>query len=143
MIPPSVKPAPALLTSSARVRTVWGAMALASTYRPPNPPWAPITLSATARAACGGHTERMTSDRPVRSSREAASVRPAAAARWAVAVPRPCGTHSTVWPCSTRQRPTAEPISPGCSRPIVVPGIVSSQRQWGGSFYRVYRATAD
>jgi len=49
-----------------------------------------------------------------------ASSRPAALARPAVSGPRPCDAHSTTCPASVRHRPTAAPISPGCSSPITL-----------------------
>jgi hypothetical protein len=123
MIPPSANlvapvpaaPVPPALSTAATDRVVSGAMALASTNRPLNP----ATLRATSSAACGGQTEKMIPARPVSSATVPTSVSPAAAARSAVAGPRPWDAHSTVCPRVVRHRPMAAPISPGCSRPTI------------------------
>ena len=61
-IPPSTKDAPAFVTTRPTSRAVLGETALASTNTPVNP--AAATWSATARAACGGQTEKMRSLAP-------------------------------------------------------------------------------
>ena len=116
MIPPSTKLAS--LTIPAASRAVPGATALASTYTPPNP--VPATARATSSAPCGGHTDTIISERPARSASEAAAVSPAASARAALAGLRPAASQSTSCPAAVRHCPTAAPISPGCSSPIVV-----------------------
>ena len=113
MIPPSanlvapvsaapVAPAP---STAATDRVVSGAMALASTNRPLNP----ATLRATSSAACGGQTEKMIPARPASSATVPTSVRPAAAARSAVAGLRPWDAHSTVWPWRGEAPPDGGP----------------------------------
>ena len=81
---------------------------------PPNP----VTRRATSRAAAGGQTDKMRSERPAISA-SPHPVSPAAAARSLVAALRPSGTHSTRCPAPARHCPTAAPISPGCRSPIV------------------------
>src|SRR5580692_1788409 len=76
-------------------------------------------------AACGGLTDMITSARRTSSaSPPPTPVSPAAAARAAVAGLRPSGTHSTRCPAPARHCPTAAPISPGCSSPIVVSSML-------------------
>src|SRR6266702_3559317 len=81
---------------------------------PPNP----VTSRATSRAAVGGQTDTLRSERPVISA-SPHPVSPAAAARSLVAALRPAGAHSTWYPAPARHCPTAAPISPGCRSPIV------------------------
>ena len=58
----------------------------------------------------------------------ATPVSPAASARSLVAAPRPSGSHSTWCPAPARHFPTAAPISPGCSSPIVVRSCLYSHQ---------------
>src|SRR5581483_11986805 len=106
---------PPAATIAATSPAVAGAIALASTNRPPNP----ATRRPTSSAAWGGQTEKMIDER-LAISVSATPVSPAASARSLVATPRPSGTHSTRCPAPARHLPTAAPISPGCSSPIVV-----------------------
>src|SRR5215813_3344157 len=69
-------------------------------------------------AACGGHTDKITPASAATPATVPASFSPAALARSAVAALRPSDAHKTVYPRLVRQRPTAAPISPGCSSPI-------------------------
>jgi len=110
MIPPSTQPAPPSATMAATSRAVAGEIALASTYSPPNPALA--TSRAVSSAACGGHTDMITSADRTTSARST-PVSPAASARAALAGLRPSGTHSTRCPAAARHCPTAAPISPG------------------------------
>src|SRR6202034_351825 len=71
-------------------------------------------------AACGGHTDRIISASAVSRRTVRTSVRPASLALTAVSGPRASEAHSTRWPAPVRHRPTAAPISPGCSSPITV-----------------------
>src|SRR5438045_1617231 len=61
----------------------------------------------------------MTSERAMILA-SASPVSPAAPARSLVAALLPSGSHSTRCPAPARHFPTAAPISPGCSSPIVV-----------------------
>src|SRR5580704_591069 len=108
--------------SCATSLAVPGAIALASRYRPVKP-W---TAQAMSRAACGGQMDRMIWARLATCRAVPASVRPAAAARSAVCAPRPSEAHRTVWPALVRHWPTAAPISPGFSRPIIVGSVMAA-----------------
>src|SRR5580700_1613163 len=117
-------------------RAVAGETALASAYTPLKP----ATWRARSSAACGGQTATMTSAFRVRpASPPDTMLSPAAVARAALAALRPSGTHSTRCPAATRHCPTAAPISPGCSSPIVAspidplsPGVVEERARQRG-----------
>ena len=100
-IPPSTKRPPAPSTTARIPATVAGDTAFASTNSPPRP----ATSRATARAACGGHTDRTMSDaaasRGGRADVAQAGARPRARA---VAALRPSPAHSTSWPALTQPR---------------------------------------
>ena len=114
MMPPSTYRPPLSVIICATSRAVPGEIALASTYSPRNP----CTAQAMSVAACGGHTDKITSASSATPATVPASFSPAALARSAVAALRPSDAHKTVYPRLARHRPTAAPISPGCNRPI-------------------------
>src|SRR5262245_21236511 len=114
MMPPSTYRPPLSVIICATSRAVPGEIAFTSTYSPRNP----CTAQATSVAACGGHTDKITSASPATLATFPASFSAAALARSAVAALRPSDAHKTVYPRLVRHRPTAAPISPGCSSPI-------------------------
>ncbi len=97
---------------------VSGAIALASTYTPANP--VPATARAVSSAACGGHSDTITSTSPA-SAPTVFDVAQAGLPRPRRGLGRPPSeTHATSWPAPTSTAPTAAPMSPGCSSPIAV-----------------------
>jgi hypothetical protein len=87
-------------------RAVTGDTALASTKTLRNPSVA--TLPASSSAACGGHTEMITSLADTSAASVCISVNDACAARCRVAAPRPADAHNTCAP-------------PAAAAPIVTP----------------------
>ena len=124
-MPPSTYVPPAPTITSPTARDVAAETAFASTKTPPYP----ATSRATSSAACGGQTERITSARRDSSATVPASSRPAASARRAVAGSVPPTPTTTSRPAPRRTAPTAAPISPGCSSPIVVSVTLASVSQ--------------
>ena len=69
------------------------------------------------------------SDAAASPAGEPASRSPAAPRARAVAALRPSPAHSTSWPRSRSRAPSAAPISPGCSTPMVVIAVSAMRRR--------------